>query len=353
MRDRATLAKQIYESGMNEEDFQIEFRQYAKSFVPSQNDLKEEFKEMTLGSSDEFKYSKIEDADYSTKIEVLKENLSMMSGDEVSDITGNTLQEVFDGYCNRRINSISLAAAEVSIFGIQQAWSDPDINNGKPGMLVTKQDLNNPNNYSSSSSLINAISIEGADPVTEDELRNKLQYANIKNPKSTSLILVGIGTEHTALLAVDPSTKQYRYIDSKNNDIDPSLDNKLKKVLPDYLNISTKTPKTQQNDTSTSAYWVLKNAQTVAQGGISTSMYCNINILAMQEEINKFGVTVQGAFVDRIITINKAQQYKPVLEVSPIPPKMRSGYLIQEVQEINSPMSTPSHQSSIGHQKIK
>lgn len=288
---RANLVNKIINNSIDEGDFAGEFSRLGNKLCPARDELIEEFSMFNGGITAEDCKTQPE------KLDLMKESLS----DNGFEFEGNTFKEVFNNYCDARINSLILT--ELTPLGIEEAWKNDEINKGNPNLLVTKADLYSQYNYSSEDSLINTQSIpfRNVEPVTKDELKSKLDYAVKQNPSSVSALIVGVGTEHTAIIAIDPLSKKYRYVDSKGQAMDPALDDKLKTLLPDYQDITDKEQvHVQQHDTSTSSYWILKNMQTIAKNGIEAEMSSG--------SIDGFGLKVQEVLVDKVILDIKLQK---------------------------------------------
>ena len=307
--DRATLVEETM-SQTNEIDFNTSYAVYGSPIAKTKDETIEELNQVALPLGDSVK----------TVIEDYK------------GIVADTEEQAIDAYYKQSVNEA--APSQLTAMGIEKAWSDPKINQGNPGILVSRVNQSNPMDDSGPQSLIDTMTI------TETQLQEKINYAQQQNPDRPSALVVGNGV-HWAMLAIDPTSKEYRYVDSYNSDMDAGLKAKLDKVLgAEYKEITIKTPDPQQKDETSCGYWVIKNAQTISQQGIRAAMYYNPSEEERNKEIGDFSVKVQEKLVKATLQSMAKAALEHTLRLETRTMAMKTGINIVEANQISNPGTT-------------
>jgi len=326
MRDKTQIMDYIAAQGISENDFNDNLRLYSAPFCPTKDTIAAEVEEFKTAYGEAYgvAYGAVS----------AKDALEMMMGTEAT-----TDEEAIANYAEERIN---LAPnSQLTMAGIEKAWSDREINGGNPGLMVTRVNQVNPDFHTGPSGLVNINATE-SDSVTVDELKEKIDYAKQQNPEGPSVLVVG-QEGHWTLLAIDSGTREYRYVDSQRSDqrtdtMPPTLKEKLNEVLgADYRDVSgepgMRNPQPQQDDAVSCGYWVIKNAQAIARDGIRAHVPS-----AEAARINDFALSVQNKLADTVITSIQRDQHKRAFRGIAAELTMRTG--IQNATEISLPTAT-------------
>lgn len=249
IKNKMELLEYIEDSGIDFEEFKTNLRVY--SDVP----------QMTI------KTSQFELAQFAAS-----ENMSIKEyANNVLDLETNSEEEALKLYSEARIQD---GNKQLTMSGIEAAWSERSINQGKPNLIVSRVNQINPYDETQANGCINI------DTITKEELKSKIEYAFSENPNGPSVLVAAEGAHWTAL-AIDPSKQQYRYLDSfKTHDNEESMPKHLKQllgeVLPNYKELDIRTLTAQQTDGVSCGYYVLRNAQSIAQEGIEAVVHYEV-----------------------------------------------------------------------------
>lgn len=347
IKNKIELLEHIEASGVDFEEFQNNLRLY--SDVPK----------MTI------KTAQVELAEFAASAGTsIKEY-----AEQYFFIEANSDEEALKLYSEVRIQDEN---KQLTMSGIEAAWSERSINQGKPNLIVSRVNQINPYDETQANGCINIGTI------IKEELKSKIEYAVSENPNSPSVLVAAEGAHWTAL-AIDPSKQLYRYLDSfRTKDNEDSMPKHLKQllgeVLPNYKELDIRTLKAQQTDGVSCGYYVLRNAQSIAQEGIGAVLNYEVTPEAReaeksrlvssgrtkvrdeevddnvrQAEIDHLALQVQAKLVNKVIEKMQYAQHRQAFRDVMQNVSMISGTKLKEI----SPLSTAPERKIFKSKEIR
>lgn len=208
------------------------------------------------------------------KLEIFLNNSKYMKYYELINKTSITdlksilsCEEEFFKFMNsshEKFEITSVSKSQYSLEGMALAWQhNNELNKGDVEFFITRPDLSNPYLESGNSDPIRL------DRDAKSDMIRKIKYG-IEKRGSESCAFACAKGGHWSLLVVDNSLHKFRYIDSLGSDLgSANLSSALSDLGYSKLAIA---PIRQQSDGVSCGLWVIKNASTILEKGISAPL---------------------------------------------------------------------------------
>jgi hypothetical protein len=194
---------------------------------------------------------------------------------------------------------------------IISAWkADPSINLGRPDMIVTHPDPENPLDETKPSALINLTTCN------IKQFNEKLQFARSVAKKQPFVMIANLGSSY-ALLIIDDETKKIRFIDSSGK----ALPEKFRALISQnetlrsyrYVN---KPVERQQHNKNSGVFWLLQNARAIAKHGIEATLITPKSIAEETKIINQQKLKIYKYIFRQITTHLREEELSPALSTA-------------------------------------